>query len=165
MQPGTRTPTSELGESLGRMGPRTIRTIPSSGYVSQTDPDSERPSRAWGNAITIVQTAMTSRKASPTITTAARGRASRRLLLAQIAMITSSEARALGISNNELVQFARMGKLQRLGQGLYRVEWYSHPTSASYALGRRLPRQAMSVPSQPVADSIRSCMTRRSRSW
>jgi len=73
-------------------------------------------------------------------------------------MITSSEARALGISNNELVQFARMGKLQRLGQGLYRVEWYSHPTSASYALGRRLPRQAMSVPSQPVADSIRSCM-------
>ena len=48
-------------------------------------------------------------------------------------MITSSEARALGISNNELVQFARRGKLQRLGQGLYRVEWYSPTEEDPYA--------------------------------
>ena len=39
-------------------------------------------------------------------------------------MITFSEARAVGISNNELVQFARRGKFQLIGQGLYRVGWY-----------------------------------------
>lgn len=125
-------------------------------------------------------------------------------------MITSSEARALGISNNELVQFARRGKLQRLGQGLYRVEWYAPTEEDPYAeavalagpeaflwgesvlglLGlaatnpayvqvattgrvrRSLPSHVrlvharkgtpttsyVGIPSQPVADAIRSCM-------
>ncbi len=48
-------------------------------------------------------------------------------------MITSLEARSLGISNNELVQFAHRGKLTRLGQGLYRVEWYSPTEEDPYA--------------------------------
>ncbi|MDD2588409.1 MAG: type IV toxin-antitoxin system AbiEi family antitoxin domain-containing protein [Atopobiaceae bacterium] len=48
-------------------------------------------------------------------------------------MITSQEARELGISNNELVQFAHRGKLTRLGQGLYRVEWYSPTEEDPYA--------------------------------
>ena len=36
-------------------------------------------------------------------------------------LVTSSEARAIGVSNNELVQYARRGSLVRVGQGVYRL--------------------------------------------
>ena len=36
-------------------------------------------------------------------------------------LITSSEAKELGVPNTELVQQARRGKLVRVGRGVYRV--------------------------------------------
>jgi predicted transcriptional regulator of viral defense system len=36
-------------------------------------------------------------------------------------LITSAEAREAGITNNELVQYARRGRLERIGQGVYRL--------------------------------------------
>lgn len=36
-------------------------------------------------------------------------------------LITSAEAREAGVSNMELVQYAKRGRLERIGQGLYRL--------------------------------------------
>lgn len=36
-------------------------------------------------------------------------------------LITSSQARAAGVTNNELVQYARRGRIERVGQGVYRL--------------------------------------------
>lgn len=38
-----------------------------------------------------------------------------------LGLITSVQARRIGVSNNELVQYARRGKLERVGQGVYRL--------------------------------------------
>ena len=49
-------------------------------------------------------------------------------------LITSAEARALGVSNNELVQYARRGSLLRVGQGVYRLARYVPSEGDPYAL-------------------------------
>lgn len=39
-------------------------------------------------------------------------------------LITSAQAKELGVSNNELVQYARRGRVEKVGHGLYRlVRW------------------------------------------
>lgn len=39
-------------------------------------------------------------------------------------LITSAQARTLGVSNNELVQYARRGRIRKVGRGLYQlVQW------------------------------------------
>ena len=48
-------------------------------------------------------------------------------------LITSPGARGLGISDAELVQQARRGKLLRVGRGVYRVPAWPHQESAPYA--------------------------------
>ena len=48
-------------------------------------------------------------------------------------LITSAEARELGISDAELVQQARRGKLLRVGRGVYRVPAWPYQESAPYA--------------------------------
>lgn len=53
-------------------------------------------------------------------------------------LITSSEAREAGITNNELVQYAKRGRVERVGQGVYRlVQRVSEPHD-SYALAVKL---------------------------
>ena len=49
-------------------------------------------------------------------------------------LITSSQAREIGVTNNELVQYARRGKLERLGQGVYRLTRHVPSPLDTYAL-------------------------------
>lgn len=49
-------------------------------------------------------------------------------------LITSAEAREAGVSNMELVQYARRGRLERLGQGLYRLAKRIPEENDSYAV-------------------------------
>lgn len=49
-------------------------------------------------------------------------------------LITSAEARRLGMSNAELVQLARRGKLQRVGRGVYRMPVWPYQEAAPYAI-------------------------------
>lgn len=48
-------------------------------------------------------------------------------------LITSAQARAIGVTNNELVQYAQRGKVERVGQGLYRITHYVPTPYDSYA--------------------------------
>lgn len=49
-------------------------------------------------------------------------------------LITSSEAKMLGVPNTELVQQARRGKLVRVGRGVYRVAVWPYQEQAPYAI-------------------------------
>lgn len=49
-------------------------------------------------------------------------------------LITSSEARDIGVTNNELVQYARRGRIERVGQGVYRLVQRIPEQNDSYAL-------------------------------
>lgn len=49
-------------------------------------------------------------------------------------LITSSEARAIGVTNNELVQYARRGSLVRVGQGVYQLARHVPTEADPYAL-------------------------------
>lgn len=49
-------------------------------------------------------------------------------------LITSAEARELGVSNAELVQLARRGKLQRVSRGVYRMPVWPYQEAAPYAI-------------------------------
>ena len=49
-------------------------------------------------------------------------------------LITSAEAKGLGVSNAELVQMARRGKLQRVGWGVYRMPVWPYQEAAPYAI-------------------------------
>lgn len=48
-------------------------------------------------------------------------------------LITSAQARTIDITNNELVQYARRGKVERIGQGLYKLVQYIPTPYDSYA--------------------------------
>ena len=48
-------------------------------------------------------------------------------------LITSAQAREIGITNNELVQYAKRGKIEHIGQGLYRLAHYIPTPYDSYA--------------------------------
>lgn len=49
-------------------------------------------------------------------------------------LITSAEAKDLGVSNAELVQLARRGGLVRVGRGVYRMPVWPYQESAPYAI-------------------------------
>ena len=49
-------------------------------------------------------------------------------------LITSTEAREAGVSNNELVQYAKRGRIERVGQGVYRLVQRVPEPNDAYAL-------------------------------
>ncbi|WP_101721058.1 type IV toxin-antitoxin system AbiEi family antitoxin domain-containing protein [Eggerthella timonensis] len=49
-------------------------------------------------------------------------------------LITSAEARDLGVSNAELTQLARRGKLQRVARGVYRMPVWPYQEASPYAI-------------------------------
>lgn len=49
-------------------------------------------------------------------------------------LITSAQAKEAGITNNELVQYAVRGKLERVGQGVYRLTQRVPEANDAYAL-------------------------------
>lgn len=48
-------------------------------------------------------------------------------------LITSAQARELGITNNELVQYARRGRIRKVGHGLYQLVQWVPETNDIYA--------------------------------
>lgn len=49
-------------------------------------------------------------------------------------LVTSAEAREAGVTNNELVQYARRGRIKRVGQGVYRLAQRIPEPNDAYAL-------------------------------
>lgn len=49
-------------------------------------------------------------------------------------LITSAEAKEIGVSNAELVQQARRGKLKRVGRGIYKMPVWPYQEAAPYAV-------------------------------
>jgi hypothetical protein len=49
-------------------------------------------------------------------------------------LITSARAKELGVTNNELVQFASRGRIKRIGHGLYQLTKRTPETNDSYAI-------------------------------
>lgn len=49
-------------------------------------------------------------------------------------LVTSAEAREAGVTNNELVQYARRGRIERVGQGVYRIARRIPEPNDAYAL-------------------------------
>lgn len=49
-------------------------------------------------------------------------------------LVTSAEARKAGVTNNELVQYARRGRIERVGQGVYRLVRRIPEPNDAYAL-------------------------------
>lgn len=49
-------------------------------------------------------------------------------------LITSAEAKDLGVSNAEMVQLARRGKLERVARGVYRMPVWPYQEATPYAL-------------------------------
>ena len=52
-------------------------------------------------------------------------------------LVTSAEARALGVSDAEVVQYAARGRLERVARGVYRVPVWPYQEEAPYALAVR----------------------------
>lgn len=48
-------------------------------------------------------------------------------------LITSAQARGLGVSNNELVQYARRGRVRKVGHGLYQLTQWVPESNDPYA--------------------------------
>ena len=53
-------------------------------------------------------------------------------------LITSAEARELGVSNHELVEYARRGRLEHVGHGVYRLAVRVPEGADAYALAVKL---------------------------
>lgn len=53
-------------------------------------------------------------------------------------LITSREAQELGVTNHEMVEFARRGRLERVGHGIYRLAKRVPEKSDAYALAVKL---------------------------
>lgn len=49
-------------------------------------------------------------------------------------LITSKQAKCVGVSNNELVQYAKRGKIERVGHGLYKLSQWVPEINDVYAL-------------------------------
>lgn len=49
-------------------------------------------------------------------------------------LVTSAEAREAGVTNNELVQYAKRGRIERVGQGVYRLARRVPEPNDAYAL-------------------------------
>lgn len=49
-------------------------------------------------------------------------------------LVTSAQARELGLTNNEVVQYARRGRLERLSHGLYRLARWAPAANDPYAV-------------------------------
>lgn len=74
-------------------------------------------------------------------------------------LITSAEAREAGISNNELVQYARRGKVERVGQGVYRLVHRTPEPNDAYALAVALVGPGAYLYGEAVLGMLGLCPT------
>lgn len=80
-------------------------------------------------------------------------------------LVTSAEAAALGMSNAELVQQARMGKLVRVARGVYRMPvWPSQP-AAPYAVAVRAAGEGACLYGESVVALLGLAPTDPAKVW
>ena len=74
-------------------------------------------------------------------------------------LITSAEAREAGVSNNELVQYARRGRIERVGQGVYRLVQRVPEPNDAYALAVALVGPGAYLYGETVLGMLGLCPT------
>ena len=74
-------------------------------------------------------------------------------------LITSSQARAAGVANNELVQYARRGRIERVGQGVYRLTRRIPEPNDPYALAVALVGPDAFLYGEAVLGMLELCPT------
>jgi len=74
-------------------------------------------------------------------------------------LITSSEAREAGVTNNELVQYARRGRIERVGQGVYRLVQRIPEPNDAYALAVALVGPGAYLYGEAVLGMLGLCPT------
>jgi predicted transcriptional regulator of viral defense system len=80
-------------------------------------------------------------------------------------LVTSAEAAELGMSNAELVQQARMGRLVRVARGVYRMPvWPSQP-AAPYAVAVRAAGEGACLYGESVAALLGLAPTDPAKIW
>lgn len=83
----------------------------------------------------------------------------------EFGLVTSAEAAELGMSNVELVQQARMGKLVRVARGVYRMPvWPSQP-AAPYAVAVRAAGEGACLYGESVVALLGLAPTDPSKMW
>lgn len=80
-------------------------------------------------------------------------------------LITSAEARELGISNVELVQQARRGKLVRVARGVYRMPVWPYQEAAPYAIAVRAAGEGAYLYGESVVALLGLAPTDPTRIW
>ena len=74
-------------------------------------------------------------------------------------LITSAEAREAGLTNNELVQYARRGRVERVGHGVYRLVQRVPEPNDDYALAVALVGPGAYLYGEAVLGMLGLCPT------
>ncbi len=74
-------------------------------------------------------------------------------------LITSAEAHEAGVSNKELVQYARRGRIERVGQGVYRLVQRIPEPNDAYALAVALVGPGAYLYGEAVLGMLGLCPT------
>ena len=80
-------------------------------------------------------------------------------------LITSAEARQLGMSNAELVQQAHMGKLERVAQGVYRMPVWPFQEQAPYAIVVKAAGEGAFLYGESVVALLKLAPTNPAKMW
>lgn len=80
-------------------------------------------------------------------------------------LITSAEAKEIGVSNAELVQQARRGKLVRVARGVYRMPVWPYQEAAPYAIAVKSAGSGARLFGESVVALLRLAPTDPGRMW
>lgn len=80
-------------------------------------------------------------------------------------LITSAEAKEIGVTNAELVQQARRGKLVRVARGVYRMPVWPHQEAAPYAIAVKAAGARARLYGESVVALLGLVPTDPSRLW
>ncbi|MCC6099637.1 MAG: type IV toxin-antitoxin system AbiEi family antitoxin domain-containing protein [Olsenella sp.] len=74
-------------------------------------------------------------------------------------LVTSADAKALGASDAEVVQYAARGKLERVARGVYRVPVWPYQEQAPYAIAVRAAGEGAYLYGESVVALLGLCPT------
>lgn len=74
-------------------------------------------------------------------------------------LVTSAQAREAGVTNNELVQYAKRGRIERVGQGVYRLARRVPEPNDAYALAVALVGPGAYLYGEAVLGMLELCST------
>jgi predicted transcriptional regulator of viral defense system len=78
-------------------------------------------------------------------------------------LLTSKEARALGIQDSVLVRLAQRGRLERMSRGVYRIAHYPTDRLAQYREAVLWRRQIITAPNALLCPMTRRCSSMASQ--